>query len=665
MPLGQLNTAIASVALSVIIVISNCAYSQAPSTTETKKARPSLSLPAFLSHVEQQWSTIRPLVSRNSVVCQKMVNRHWQVDFKTLGSSNTVSLTGGGWFVGLPRVSADGRTFYFVANPSDGNIRHVIALPLDSKPHILTTLPRFGSWFDISPDGKTIAYHEKKEPGSPTHIYLKNIVTGAVSQFSDDKVGGLHPTWSPDGRSIAYVSQKKLRVKTIAGGAERILVDDPLLKELPTWSPDGQTIAYQGTANDFWGYEVFRVDVSTGQVTQLTKSKGLDVNPVFTADGQSLIFASDRLTPSSCPTLFVMKQDGSQVRQDMTAGCPVYLPNISLSAVLLDRPELKQVAADAPPAVEQPAPTAVAASATPEISTASPESETEISYSIHELIESLAAGQAKINEALDGSHIFYQVRTPAGILLQAKKPRNSEIIDIAAVPHSSLSRPDVQAGRIVLCFKFIDQSGQAMHIIQLRRDQPARTLAKLPLVPALAVENFDVSEDGSKIYFDVLVDEQFSIFRYDVASEAVEPVIPDLGPGMYPALSPDGLQLAYIGAGALRVLDLASGSQKSVTDGKLLKQYPVWSQDGAQVIYQASEQTETGFDIYVTDVPSSTTRAIVQAPGEDRTPAFLSNGQTIVFTSDRNSPGYGALYTVNGTDAQADVPEILDVVNVR
>ncbi len=111
------------------------------------------------------------------------------------------------------------------------------------------------------------------------------------------------PTWSPDGRQIAFYGslpgQKLSKLYTVAadGGTPRELIpEDPLEKWDATWSADGTRIAFGGApANPNSAIRV--LDLSTHQISTLPGSKGL-FSPRWSPDGRSLIampFASRSL----------------------------------------------------------------------------------------------------------------------------------------------------------------------------------------------------------------------------------------------------------------------------------------------------------------------------------------------------------------------------------
>lgn len=106
----------------------------------------------------------------------------------------------------------------------------------------------------------------------------------------------MSPSWSPDGKRIAFVSFEKERssinvVEVKTGHLER-LTQFPGLNSAPTWSPDGRTMAVVLSKDG--APKIYTLDLSSKKLTRLTDGSGIDTEPNFAPDGRSLVFTSDR-----------------------------------------------------------------------------------------------------------------------------------------------------------------------------------------------------------------------------------------------------------------------------------------------------------------------------------------------------------------------------------
>jgi serine/threonine-protein kinase len=147
----------------------------------------------------------------------------------------------------------------------------------------------------FSPDGQTIAYNEAQGTGG---IFVAG-ATGESSRRLTDF--GFDPTWSPDGRHIAFdterisnpytrLSTSGLWVVDLAGGPPRKLDEGDAAQ--PAWSPSGARIA-------FWSVhggqrDLYTIPAAGGSRVAVLEDAPLDWSPAWAPDGRFLYFASDR-----------------------------------------------------------------------------------------------------------------------------------------------------------------------------------------------------------------------------------------------------------------------------------------------------------------------------------------------------------------------------------
>jgi TolB protein len=106
----------------------------------------------------------------------------------------------------------------------------------------------------------------------------------------------MSPTWSPDGRQIAYVSFEtrlpRIYIQDLYSGERRQLPGFSGINSSPVWSPDGRRMAMvlsrDGAPN------IYVIDLQTEQLTQLTDHPRAETEPSWTPDGRHVVFTSDR-----------------------------------------------------------------------------------------------------------------------------------------------------------------------------------------------------------------------------------------------------------------------------------------------------------------------------------------------------------------------------------
>ncbi|MBU3745635.1 MAG: peptidase S41, partial [Sediminibacterium sp.] len=101
-----------------------------------------------------------------------------------------------------------------------------------------------------------------------------------------------YPAISPDGNTIAFGYKGDIYLVDAKGGVARPLTIHEAHDMMPVWSHDGKTIAF---ASDRYGnFDVFTVPVSGGQVKRLTWHAANDYPFDFATDNQSVLFGSAR-----------------------------------------------------------------------------------------------------------------------------------------------------------------------------------------------------------------------------------------------------------------------------------------------------------------------------------------------------------------------------------
>jgi Tol biopolymer transport system component len=164
-----------------------------------------------------------------------------------------------------------------------------------------------GTWMDVdvSPDGRTIAFTLLGD------IYTMPIAGGSPTRIAEGLAWEVHPRFSPDGRRIAFTSDRaggdNIWIMNADGSDKRQLTkEDFRLLNQPSWSPDGQYIVAKKhftTARSLGTGEVWLYHVSGGSGVKLVKRANEKVQkelgePVYAPDGKSVFFTRN-ITPGN------------------------------------------------------------------------------------------------------------------------------------------------------------------------------------------------------------------------------------------------------------------------------------------------------------------------------------------------------------------------------
>lgn len=158
----------------------------------------------------------------------------------------------------------------------------------------------FGAW---SPDGRRIAFTSDRS-GDP-EIYVANTDGSGFQRLTDAPGRDAHPSWSSDGRTILFQSPRaggdvQIYRMDADGTGQRRLAATSGFCGVPVESPDGRRIAFQcsksldepGTAAAPW--RVYLLERGQRSPRAVTRGPGNDQVPNWSPDGRRLIFFSDR-----------------------------------------------------------------------------------------------------------------------------------------------------------------------------------------------------------------------------------------------------------------------------------------------------------------------------------------------------------------------------------
>ncbi|HUG80503.1 MAG TPA: protein kinase [Bryobacterales bacterium] len=157
----------------------------------------------------------------------------------------------------------------------------------------------------FSPNGEDVAFAWNGEQQDNSDIYVKRLGTQSPLRLTTHSDGDFSPTWSPDGREIAFVrwsaDHREVIVVPSLGGPERKLADLVVLlsgdgstpRTGLAWSPDGKFLAVAQGVSAKEPSGIFLLSIDTREKQRLTSAPGgwFDLSPAFSPDGRHLAFA--------------------------------------------------------------------------------------------------------------------------------------------------------------------------------------------------------------------------------------------------------------------------------------------------------------------------------------------------------------------------------------
>jgi len=143
----------------------------------------------------------------------------------------------------------------------------------------------------VSPDGTKLAFSAIDQSGA-IKLWIRPLGARDATPVSGTENASA-PFWSPDGRTIGFFADAKLKTLDVADGTVQVLSEVPPQNGTASWSSDG-TILFASSGNP-----LIVVSSQTGKMTKLTALNANDMvrdNPVFLPDGKRFLYESDRRT---------------------------------------------------------------------------------------------------------------------------------------------------------------------------------------------------------------------------------------------------------------------------------------------------------------------------------------------------------------------------------
>ena len=170
-------------------------------------------------------------------------------------------------------------------------------------------------------DDEKIVFHSSRDANPD--IYVVQGIRQEVTRITTHPATDWVPTWSPDGKRIAFVSDRNNNQSQIwvidADGKNLMRLTDGFHDDNPDWSPDGTTIAYHSqrkrTGEYPFGvplYELYLMDSDGSNQRQLVGEDSIE--PCWSPGGTRIVFLFSRKL-GELPQLHVVDPDGANMRK--------------------------------------------------------------------------------------------------------------------------------------------------------------------------------------------------------------------------------------------------------------------------------------------------------------------------------------------------------------
>ena len=457
----------------------------------------------------------------------------------------------------------------------------------------LTDDPAFDDQGTLSPDGKTLAFVSTRGGGT-ANLWVMDIGSKTFTNVTKHRSGNFRPSWSPDGKWIAFTSDRDAQPGAFPGmwehlqstGVYVVRPDGKGLRRLtrkdgvagsPSWSADGQKVLFYET-DEVGAYlakfgqsrtEIVSIDVMTGERKQYTASNETKLSPQWLSDGRISYV--------------------SRVADD-TAGVRIWYPSRRVDTVVRGAVRNPSWSPDGTRVVYQRM--SRLGSTEHLVPTFSRDADFELFLS-----EPFPAFSR------DGRKLLYSQysggKSPAtGLEFSNTRDTSIEIMNADGSDKHTLFRREGFSA-------FAGVWSPEGHEIALSVGKYFRTEGLPPGQIGL------IKPDGSD--FRLIVDDEMN--------------------NGFPSWSPDGARLVFKRGRQLALMSIADRKIVPLTDGAHYDNFPQWSPKDDVIMFTSDR--DGNFELYSIHADGTQLRRLTNIPGNDAHSAWCPHGEWVVFSSGR------------------------------
>jgi Tol biopolymer transport system component/C-terminal processing protease CtpA/Prc len=143
----------------------------------------------------------------------------------------------------------------------------------------------------------------------------------SLTLFSQNPLWLRYPSISPDGQTVAFSYKGDIFTVSANGGAAQQITTHTAYDYMPVWSTDGKTIAF--ASNRYGNFDIFTVAHNGGAVKRVTTFSGAETPYCFSSDGKYIVYGANIQAPSTSAAfpsnvmsqLYKIAIDGGQPEQ--------------------------------------------------------------------------------------------------------------------------------------------------------------------------------------------------------------------------------------------------------------------------------------------------------------------------------------------------------------
>lgn len=432
-------------------------------------------------------------------------------------------------------------------------------------------------------------------------LFILVLVTGGAGMAASAAEPALwlrYPAISPDGSTVAFSYRGDLWTVPTTGGAAVPLTVHEAYDYAPVWSPDGKTLAF---ASDRYGnFDVFVIPAAGGEARRLTFHSAPDLPTSFASDGAAVLFSSARLD-AAAHVGFPTPAQPELYRVALSGGMPVQILTTPAMYAVFDRTGARLAYSD--------------------------QKGFEMEWRKH-----------------DNSSFARDVW-----IWDVKADRHTRLTALGADDRQPVWSPDER-----FLFYLSERSG-SFNVWRLDLADPGRPV-QVTTHGVHPVRFLSISRQGDvcytwdgeiwirpagaaasrKLVVSVGTDRRYSEVRFvDVAGEITEF-----------APSPDGKEIAFVARGEVFVTSTEHGDTRRITDTPEQERSVSFSPDGGSLLYAA--ERDGSWNIYRTDrvdpgepaffnATALRERVVIATPAEEFQPAFSPDGKEVAYLEERTT----------------------------